>query len=411
MSFGSKSGSSLDSIAQAEQTSLANPITYYFQAASKYPNNSEVWWSMKRPPELGTDAPPKLYLEVFDPGLRHQVFFGATPAPRGHYVLDAFHQDRSAVSNVPGLDVVTAGSTRPRAVAFFAGRVFYAGTRSINFNTSIYFSQVLEKPEQVGDCFQLYDPTSETLRDLLPTDGGVIVIPEVATVFHMQTFGNSLLVFADNGVWRISGSEGQGFKANDYAVTKLSGTPTISNLSFVNIEGMPMWWNRSSINMVVVDEQGNMAVQSITDQTIKTFYMNIPEQSKLFAKGTYDPLGREVQYLYRSESTDDATQRFNYDRVLVMDVLTQAFEPWEVSNPRIELLGLFAISGEAVSQEVVDVFVGADEVLADTDEVISLIENRSIVESHVKYVVNVLDDAEVEYPEPPETDTDEQEEL
>src|SRR5690606_24686859 len=127
----------------------------------------------------------KQYLEVFDPGMRHQMTFGNSLAPKGHFLLKAFHQDRSSVSSVSNLAIQSAGGNRPTAVAFYAGRVFYSGPFTSGYNTKIYFTQILERPEQVNRCYQELDPTSEDIRDLLASDGGVIVIPEVTQVIHM----------------------------------------------------------------------------------------------------------------------------------------------------------------------------------------------------------------------------------
>lgn len=402
MSFsGSKTGST--TVFAAETTSLKNPITFYKEVSGKYPSNAQIWWSMQRPPELGTTAPPKIYLEVFDPGLRYQVITGGIQAPQGHFVLNAFFRDRSAVSGVSNIPVETAGGQRPRAIAFFAGRVWYAGTHSVEFSADIYFSPIIERPEQVGECYQQYDPTSEELRDLLPSDGGVVRIPELSIVYHMESYGQNLLAFADNGLWKISGSEGVGFRADDYSVTKASGVPTISNLSFVMVEGVPVWWNRSSINAIAMDPNGQLVVKSLTDDTIKDFYDDIPEQSKFNAKGTYDPLTKTVQWVYRSTATDDIVEQFQYDRILAYDTRTNAWMPWSTAeNTRVDILGLFSIAGEAVTQQTVDVVSGVaeDNVIAGADEVISVIEERTIVDSRVKYIVNVKEASDT--PEPPD---------
>lgn len=394
MSTGSKSGSSSTLNFPSETTSLGNPITHYKNTVGKYPSNSEIWWAMKRPPDFGADAPPKLYLEVFDPGLRHQVYTGGMPAPKGHFILNAFHQDRSGASGVPNIPVITSGAARPRAIAFFAGRVWYAGVNASDFSANVYFSPVIEKPGQVGQCYQQYDPTSEELRDLLPSDGGVVVIPELAIVYHMDTYGDWLLLFSNKGVWAIGGSEsGGGFKANDYTVKKVSGVPSISNMSFVNAEGIPVWWNRSSINAIALDPNGQLTVRSLSDETIKQFYDDIPEQSKFNAKGTYDPLTKTIQWLYRSTTTTDQLELYVYDRILTFDARTDAFSPWSLNeHTRVKMHGVFAIAGQAVSQETRAVLAGDDSVLAGTDNVISLETIRTIVESRVKYIVNVLDD-------------------
>lgn len=383
----------------SENTSLANPITYYKQRTGYYPNNTQVWWSMKRPPEVGTDRPPKTYLEVFDPGLRYQVSSGNSPAAKGHFVIDAFQQDRSSVSGVNGIPVKSAQGNRPSAVAFYAGRVFYSGVFTSGFNTKIYFTQIIERADQVGECYQSQDPTSEDLRDLLPSDGGVIVIPEIVQIHNMVTYGYDLYVFASNGVWRIGGSDGLGFRADDYSVSKISGVPTISPVSFVDVEGVPIWWNRSSINTLAPSE-GGMQVQSVTDQTIKRIYDNIPEQSKFYAKGTYDALTKKVQFLYRSTPAEDESEIFNYDRILTLDTRTGAWSPWTASDhPRIIMKGLFTLEGSAVEQELKRVVAGDDDVIAGTDDVYSIHEFRAIKQSKVKYIINILDESVM--PEPP----------
>lgn len=396
---GKKGGSSVPS----ESTSLANPITYYKERTGYYPNNTQVWWSMKRPPEVGTDRPPKTYLEVFDPGLRHQVSSGNTPAAKGHYVIDAFQQDRSLVSGVAGIPVKSALGTRPSAVAFYAGRVFYAGVFTAGFNTRVYFTQIIERPDQVGECYQSQDPTSEDLRDLLPSDGGVIVIPEIVRIHHMVAYGFDLFIFASNGVWRIAGSDGVGFRADDYSVSKISGVPTISSLNFVDIEGVPVWWNRSSINTLAPGQNGGgLTVVSLTDPSIKTFYDDIPEESKFYAKGVYDPLTKKVQYLYRSTPAADPVDIYTYDSNLTMDTRNGSFSPWDMnSHPRIEVKGLFSLEGSSVENDLVRVVVGADEVVAGANEVFTIYEYRVIKQSKVKYIVNVLDEDVAPPPPPP----------
>lgn len=396
---GKKGGSTVPS----ESTSLANPITYYKQRTGFYPNNTQVWWSMKRPPEVGTDRPPKTYLEVFDPGLRHQVSSGNTPSAKGHYVFNAFQQDRSSVSGVGGIPVKSSHGARPSAVAFYAGRAFYSGVFTAGFNTKIFFTQIIERPDQVGECYQTQDPTSEDLRDLLPSDGGVIVIPEVVQVHNMVPYGYDLFAFASNGVWRIGGSDGVGFRADDYSVSKISGVPTITPYSFVDVEGVPIWWNRSSINTLAPNEQGQMQVTSLTDPSIKKIYDAIPEQSKFYAKGAYDPLTKKVQYLYRSTETEDEAEIFNYDSMLVLDTRTGSWSPWTTgSSERVVMKGLFSIEGSAVEQDLQRVVVNEDTVVAGTDRIFSIHEYRVIKQSKIKYIVNILDEDVMPPPPPPE---------
>lgn len=392
MSGGGKKGGGVPNI-PTEGTRAENAASAYYRLVRRWPSNSQIWWAYKRPLEVGTQEPPKNYIEVFDPQIRLQVSTGNTPAPRGHYILPAFYQDRSAASGINGIPVETSGAYRPTATAFYAGRVFYAGVNTRGYNTNIYFSQIIERLEQVQYCYQSGDPTAETVRDLLPSDGGVIVIPEMAEVLALFTYGQALFVGASNGIWMIMGSEGVGFRANDYSVAKVSGTPFLSNISLVFVEGQPMWWNRSGIWTIQPGEMGMPQVVSLSEGTIKQFYDQIPVDSKYYAKGAYDPLLRRVQWLYRSTEPLDVVDNYQYDAILNYDIVSNAFWPYRTEDgPRVDVLGIFNIEGYA-SEELVDqVFVNDEEVLVGDEVIFYTRVRKQPVQSRFKYIVNVKDD-------------------
>lgn len=401
MGGGGKKGGGQAQQIPSEGTSLANPISYYRSRAGRFPANSQIWWSMKRPLEAGTDRPPRGYLEAFDPGLRHQFNVGNTPAPKGHYILQAFNKDRSSASGVPNLQRVTSFGRRPRAVAFYAGRVFYGGAHTAGFNNIVYFTQVIENDRQYGRCYQEADPTAEEIRDLLPTDGGKVLIPEIEEIIHMQQIGMELYVFCSNGIWRIAGSEGLGFRANDYSVMKVSGTPALSAFSFTDVEGVPMWWNRTGIYTMAPGEGGQVEVQSLVEQTIQSFYDDIPEESKYYAKGSYDPVKKRVEFLYRNELVNSFDENFQYDSVLTLDTRTGAWSPWKIStHPQVQVKGIFTIAGWSVETEIVSVVVDGDEVFAGDDPVTAIEESRKLVQGKTKYIVDVADSADVVPPPP-----------
>lgn len=222
---------------------------------------------------------------------------------------------------------VTAGTNRPTSVAFYAGRVWYGGTTAQDFNDKLYFSKIIEQPSDYGRCYQVNDPTAEDLSDLLPSDGGVISIPDMGNLIKMIPVGQDLLVFATNGVWRVSGSEGIGFRANDYSVSKLSSVPTVSNTSFVLVEGSPIFWNNDGIYGVTSE-----GVQSLTDKTIKTWFGNLPTSSKSNAKGAYNPLDKVIYWLYRSTASTTTDNAYEYDRILCMNTITGAFYPLSIGT-------------------------------------------------------------------------------
>lgn len=384
-----------------EGTYLSNPIYAYKNLTGLYPSNSQVWWAYKRPLELGTQEPPKNYIEVFDPQLRHQISSGNTPAGKGHYILNAFRQDRSKASGVGGIPIQDSNFFRPTATAFMAGRVFYAGVNTAGYNTKIYFSQILERPDQIQFCYQSADPTAEDIRDLLPSDGGVIVAPDIAEIRILFVVGQALFVGASNGVWQISGSEGIGFKANDYTITKVSGTPVLSSMSFVFVEGVPFWWNRSGIWTLSQNQLGQSQISSLTDETIKGFFDEIPATCKEYAKGAYDPSLKRIQWLYRSTEPETDADKYVYDTILNLDMRTGAFYPFQPVNvPRVSLLGLFDVEGYQTEQIIEEVVVSGEPVVVEDEEVIYLWQKRSLAQSVLKYIIDIKDDT-VGIPEPP----------
>lgn len=305
-----------------------------------FPSNADVWWYFKNPSN------------VFDPVTTiNQVTLNTGNAPRGHFVLDAFKLTRSLVSTVNGIDDVIT-TVRPRTGCWFQGRVWYAGTdasaqktATTDFYTwteNIYFSQIVTGPEQFGACHQLNDPTSETLFDLLPTDGGVITIQDAGAIHKLFPVNNGLLVFASNGVWFITGSQGIGFTANDYTVTKVSSIQSVSGTSFVDVQGVPFFWNEEGIYSIAGKD---LSVDSLTVSTIATFYDEIPLTCKKFARGAYHAVDYVVQWVYKSTEPESILDRYTYDKILNYNVHTKAFYPYTVDTSVGSINGINYIVG------------------------------------------------------------------
>lgn len=395
MSFGK--GSSGGGGLPRDAPFIGNPITRWKTDTGFYPSNALSWWVFKRPVALSNEDAPRGYLEVFDTDIRYQLTMGNTPAPKGHYILEAFNQDRAEVSGIAGIPLVTTGDEKPSVIAFFAGRVFYAGVHFVKFGTNVYFSQIVERIGQVGECFQTQDPTDEDVPDLLPSDGGVIVIPELGEVVRLFPKGDSLFVFAVNGVWQITGSEGVGFKANDFSVAKITNTPALSALSFVDVDGNPVWWNRSGIWTLASgkDAVSTPQVTSLTDTTIKRFYDDIPDESKKWAKGAYNHQRKVIQWVYKNEAPVDETERFKYDRILNLNIMSGAFYPWSVphhvtdDNDVVDLRGVFSVEGDATVEIDENVTVNGAQVTVNAADVVITFVRREAADSVFKYTATI----------------------
>ena len=323
-------------------------INTWHTAEGNYPSNSDVWWYFKNT------------LDVFDPAnTQPNVTVSTGRAPQGHYVLNAFNLDRNSISGLTGITTATTNS-RPATGTWFQGRVWYTGVNSTfltagdvpttSWTENIYFSQIVTDPSQFGNCFQTNDPTSQTLFNLLPTDGGVIQIQGCGGIYKLFPLLNALLVFAANGVWYISGSTGIGFAANDYSIVKLSAVRSISSYSFVDINGLPMFWNEEGIYAVEPAKQGTsllnsplhvnpLEVNPVTVGTIQTYYDAIPLQAKKYARAVYDPINYIVQWLFKSTNETSVTDRYTYDSILNYNNFRKAFYPYNfditTNNPPV----------------------------------------------------------------------------
>ena len=62
---------------------------------------------------------------------------------------------------------VESYDNRPEAVAFAFGRVWYAGTETTRWGTTLFYSQVLLDVNRAGKCYQDADPTAEQTNSLM----------------------------------------------------------------------------------------------------------------------------------------------------------------------------------------------------------------------------------------------------
>lgn len=310
---------------------------------NSFPSNSDIPWLWRK-------ADPDDGDQVFNARQRDATQVGNSMAPKGHYVLDAFYMQRNGLTGdgpnaltTSGVPITTSGTSRPSCIAFFMGRVFYSGVDAEGYRSSVYFSQVIERDEQIGNCYQSNDPTSEHAFDLLANDGGVIKILDIGRIVDLKTFGKTLFVFAENGVWAISGTQTSPFSATDYTVSKVSSFGLFSPLSIVELGETPVWWNYEGIYALGKDQTGfESTVTKLSETTIQTFYDDIPIDSKRYAKGEFNDQANIVYWLYASEEKDDP---FDYDSVLVFDVQTNAFYPLSLSVSNHKITGLVAIMG------------------------------------------------------------------
>jgi hypothetical protein len=300
-----------------------------------------------------------------------KVFSGTSLIGNGTYILDFFNKDRSAASGIAGItaDIETS---RFKAVESFAGRIFYAGLESAKNSGVILFSRQIETLSELGDCFQVNDPTSEDISDLLDTDGGLVRIPDAVNIKYLYSFGATLFIFADNGVWSINGVDNV-FRATEYSLRRVSYTGMLTAESFAEAEGVPFWWSKTGIHTLQFDEvSGNPTEQNISITTIQTFWDDIGSNARSLVKATYDRLNKKIYWAYPNANETSINKLNNF---LILDIPLGAFYPWKVSDETSStdyIMGLAIYTGYGSDELVLDVVLpNGDDVVQDADDVVS----------------------------------------
>jgi hypothetical protein len=249
------------------------------------------------------------------------------------------------------------------ATTFYAGRAWYAGCDSERNASRIYFSQIIETPEQFGKCYQAADPTDININDLLPSDGGVIVVPELGPVTAMRPFSNSLLVLTQTGVWEVSGGRpGEPFTATSYNFRKLSDAKVYAPHGTSEADGALFYAAADGLHMVRLDPRAGILVdENISEEKVQTLWANIPFSNWDKIKSVYDPVYRRVWFLYSNERF----MGWRYDRALILDARLGAYFKYTFhSDPDLYVAGAyvprqFCCTGESAMKFATALGVGA----------------------------------------------------
>jgi hypothetical protein len=307
-------------------------------ALSTYLGSRTAWPPLTHPWFSGKDSGGNFSLAEWE-----NVFSGSSLIGNGRFVIDFFNKDRNTVAGMTGIPTEVE-TTRFSSVASYAGRMFFAGLGSGANSGKILYSRIVETVKAsdsctlLGECFQQNDPTSEYFSDLLETDGGVIHIPEAYNIKKLYTHNQYLYVFADNGVWVISGPDSR-FTATSYYVSKVSNVGIYNSGSFVAAEGVPFWWSKYGIHTFAYDESSGFPIeQNLSIATVQTFWNEIDTNAKNLVTAAYDRVNKQIFWLY---PRNDETVLTKKNRILILDVQLQAFYPWDIADAVDYPMGLF----------------------------------------------------------------------
>lgn len=395
----------------------------------KFPSNADLVQAGK---DINDD-------NKFNARIVARAYSGNTPAPKGHYIIDLF--DRSGTrgfsptntgllnnagylsgfwrssafsygaysyllslgdfSPVPSFAGIPVDQTVPgvTVTAPYGERIFYSGlsselvggdSRSPLLGHLVFFTQLVDSADKVGKCYQEADPTSEDQSDLLATDGGFIKIPEMSKCLKLIPFSNSLVVFADNGVWEITGGE-DGFSATTFQVIKITDIGAAGVGSIISVEDRIYYWSRGGIYTISRD-QVSLALQitNISETTIQTLFETFSLDAVSSSQGSYDTVTKQIRWLLNTEDDyDGVIERFRFSTELVFDVVLEAFYPAklpETDGVFPYIAGSIDTPGFVNQQEAFNVVIGSSSIVVGALNVTVPLSVRTAELSKILYL-------------------------
>ncbi len=331
----------------------------------------------------------------YSPFELEKLVLGNTPAPNGHFILDLFSKDRTSVSGISSLTIgLESTDKRPSVVAFYAGRVWYAGIPDKRFTGDIYFSQSLTKIENAGKCYQSQDPTAEDLNALLATDGGRIHIADMGRVYWSGQVGQDLIFVSSTGIYAISGSSGGNFAADDFTVRKITEEGAVGRESVMEAEGSLFWWAEGGIwNMTGSQITEELQVNRITKDTIQALYDDIKPGSRAYVRGFYDNFGKKIYWFFNDTDGYDAINfRFSYNRVLVLDLTLGAFYTYTIEDLALDTPFIAGMTQKTPGSEAViayDIRQAGDDIVEGGDDIVQDIAFETFADVKLKLLTFV----------------------
>lgn len=297
----------------------------------------------------------------FDPEFIRESHLGNTPAPKGHFILDSFFKNYDEVSGCAGTGSEIT-PTRPQAIAFHQGRVFYSSAVVQNRVNGVFYSQNLLSEDKAAKCFQEADPTAEEINDLVATDGGFLPMPGVGEIFQMQELGNGVVCIASNGVWYITGAEvGSAVTATSIRLDKLHASGGLSASSVVQAEDSIYFWGVEGLMQIALLEAGAKVV-NITQSSIQSFYINISAMARERTQAVFVPEQRKIYWAYRDSAKDETQTSNSANRFLILDLDVKGFYKFSIAEADLhpEIVGLSLVKPVAAGTVSVEVITETD---------------------------------------------------
>ena len=185
-------------------------------------------------------------------------------------------------------------------------------------------------------------------------------------VRELRATRNAILVFAENGVWEISGGRG-GFTAQTYLVRQITDAGCNAPCSVQKMDTMVVYTGPKGVTALAPNQYtGQLEDQSLTAQVIQPTWNAIPAAKQQRVQSAYDDAKQRLYILYR----EDATVARYLDKALVFDLKHQGWYKLGFNNNSMSniddasgILTTFAISeaDSAATDQKIKFVVAVDD--------------------------------------------------
>lgn len=262
-------------------------------------------------------------------------------------------------------------SSRVTDVAYMSGKYFYL------CKDSVLFSQTVKEDGTGFDlCYQDADPTSTEVSDIVTTDGGYVKFNTMGRGLALKTFNRGVLVFGRDVVYGLISPLESRFTATEYDILELSRAGLISPESVVSTTQQVYYWSPTGIYTIGVNPETGSTIfaQSVSLNTIQTYYNNLAQFSKENCKGVYDYTSNRI-YWYFPTNVD---QLNNLDGCLVYDLTYNCFMPQNVTEAEgRSTLDVTEVSQSYEIEPTVYLRAGGNKVIAGEDKVLAVDETST----------------------------------
>jgi hypothetical protein len=291
-------------------------------------NNNDEWVSVHSDKEFFEG--PKSYLMNFTNATKYKQYKLVVAFDPGTTWWEAYPGGVTFTASLPIAEdgnpfPYTGSLDRVADVAYMAGKYFYLAGDTVLFSQT-----VTENNKGYDKCYQDADPTSESISDVVSTDGGYVKFQTMGDGMALKTFNRGVLVFGRDVVYGLlSPVEGR-FTAIEYDTVELAKAGLTSAKSIVSVANYIYYWSPLGIFRIGVNMQtgSTMVAENITQGTIQSFYNNMPQFAKEHAKAAFDYCNNRIYWFYPL----DGEKLTKLNGVLMYDLNYNAFCPFKLAD-------------------------------------------------------------------------------